>query len=395
MDKYLVSSAPYLRSADHGRNTRTIMRDLMIALAPVILFAIYKNVVNVFIQGVYQSFLQAIYPLITLIVSPIFSVFVEALCLLLMKKDKIHSFDDLKEELKVSFGMFPGLFICLISPVYIKMWVLLTSIAVGVVFGKMVFGGFGQNIFNPALVGRAFMAFAFSYGGTSLISVSAFNDNASSFLNAYELSVYEGNLSAFAGATPLIAYSSLTTLSKATIVSPWGNLWTFFLGMYPGALGETSALACLIGYIYLTYRKVIDYKIPLIYVGLVFIIALLGGLTIHESLYFPLFHILSGGLMFGAIYMATEPVTAPKTNLGRILYAAMLAVLTVLFRCIGSLPEGVATAIVTMNIFGIVINKYCIHMRVDGKIDPNEVPEFVILLLIFVIIFVYDVILMV
>ena len=99
--------------------------------------------------------------------------------------------------------------------------------------------------------------------------------------------------------------------------------------------------------------------------------------------------------MFGAVYMATEPVTSPKTNLGRAMNAMMLGVLTVLFRLVGNNPEGVATAIVTMNIFGLVINRYVVRVRVDGKLDKNEIPGLVIFLSIFVLIFIYNIIMIV
>ena len=98
------------------------------------------------------------------------------------------------------------------------------------------------------------------------------------------------------------------------------------------------------------------------------------------------------GLFFGAVYMATEPVTSPKTDLGRAMNALMIGVLTVLFRLVGNNPEGVATAIVTMNIFGLLINKYCVKMRIDGKLTKDELPPLIIYIVIFLVIFVYDIV---
>ncbi|MBP5343276.1 RnfABCDGE type electron transport complex subunit D [bacterium] len=382
--KYLVTNAPYLRSADHSRSTHTIMRDLLIGLSPVILFSIFKNVILVLINGTYNSVFQAIYPLITLIVGPLTSYLLEMLCIFIMKRKEIAKFSDLLIEVKNGFAFFPGLFIVLISPVYVNMWVLLTSIAVGEVIGKMLFGGFGQNIFNPAIVGRAFMAFSFS----NEIGVSVFDASLNSYLNSFEATTIDS----IAGATPLIRYSTLTEITYDNVVTPFGNLLNFFLGTTPGALGETSVLACLIGCIYLSIRKVIDYKVPLIYVFVVFINTLIAGLIIGQGIWYPVFQIMSGGLMFGAVYMATEPVTSPKTNLGRIMNAMMLGVLTVLFRLVGNNPEGVATAIITMNIFGLIINRYVVRVRVDGKLDKNEIPGLVIFLSIFMLIFVYNII---
>ncbi len=383
MEKYLVTNAPYLRSADNGQTTGIIMRDLFIGLCPVILFSIYQNVIRVFTLHTYSSVLEAIYPLITLIVAPLFSLLVETLCLFIMKRKEIHSFTDLLIEAKNGFGAFPGLFIVLISPVYLKMWVLLLSIAVGVVVGKMLFGGFGQNIFNPAIIGRAFMAFSFS----SLMSKNCFNENVSSYLSTGN-TLYD----ALAGATPLTNYSTLTDIKFSTVVSPFGNMWTYLFGTYPGALGETSVIAILIGFIYLTLRRTIDYKVPLIYIATVFVTTFFAGLKYGGGIWYPTFQILTGGLFFGAVYMATEPVTSPKTDLGRAMNALMLGVLTVLFRLIGNNPEGVATAIVTMNIFGLLINKYCVKMRVDGKLTKNELPQLIIYIVIFLVIFVYDIV---
>ena len=383
MEKYLVTNAPYLRSADNKETTSTIMRDLFIGLSPVMLFSIYQNVIKVFIDHTYSSVLEALYPLITLIVAPIFSLLVETLCLFIMKRKEIHSFSDLLIEAKNGFGAFPGLFIVLISPVYLKLWVLLLSIAVGVVVGKMLFGGFGQNIFNPAIIGRAFMAFTFS----SLMSKNCFNESVSSYL-ATGNTLYD----TLAGATPLTNYAALKDIKFSTVVAPFGNMWTLLLGTYPGALGETSVLAIMIGFIYLSLRRTIDYKVPLIYILTVFVTTFFAGLKYGGGIWYPTFQILSGGLFFGAVYMATEPVTSPKTDLGRAMNALMMGVLTVLFRLVGNNPEGVATAIVTMNIFGLLINKYCVKMRIDGKLTKDELPPLIIYIVIFLVIFVYDIV---
>ena len=374
MEKFLVSKAPYLRSADGNHTTRIIMRDLWIALAPTILFAIYKNVVKVLITNTYVNLYQAFYPLILLIVAPLYSILLEMLCLLIMHKEEIKSFKDLVNLEKTEFGAFPGLFMVLTSPAYTPMWIIIVGISVGEIVGKMLFGGFGQNIFNPALVGRAFLAFTFS----------SYLGNA--YLNPYELGI-----GAYASATPLTGYTKLAIdqITYANVVGRYGTLWNFFLGTVPGALAETSALAILVGGIYLSIRKVIDYRIPLVYIGVVFITTLFIGLKIGQGIWYPTYHILSGGLFLGAFFMATEPVTSPKTPLARIIYAVFLGLLTVLFRLIGNLPEGVATAIVTMNIFGLAINQYCLRLRIEGKMTKRFVLGLVVMSSIAVILFVY------
>ena len=137
------------------------MRDLWIALAPTILFAIYKNVIKVLITNTYVNLYQAFYPLIVLIVAPIYSILLESLCLLIIHKEQIKSFKDLVDIEKTEFGAFPGLFMVLTAPAYTPMWIIIIGITVGEVVGKMLFGGFGQNIFNPAVVGMLFAKVCF------------------------------------------------------------------------------------------------------------------------------------------------------------------------------------------------------------------------------------------
>ena len=378
MEKFLVSKGPYLRSADENkRTTSKIMLDVYIALLPVVLFAIYKNVIKVFISGTYTSVYQALYPLILIIIGPIFSILLELVCLFFIHKEEIDNFKDLINIEKTEFGGLPGLFFVLTCPPYTPLWIVLLGIAVGEVVGKMLFGGFGQNIFNPALVGRAFIAFTFS-----------------SYLGPSYLSPLEASIDAYAGATPLTFYSKLdiANITYDNMVSPYGGLLNFFLGMTPGAMGETSALAILIGGIYLSIKKVIDYRIPLVYIGVVFITTFFIGLKVDGGIWYPTYMILSGGLFFGAFFMATEPVTSPKTALARVIFAAFLGVLTVLFRIIGNMPEGVATAIVTMNIFGLAINQYVIKLRIAGKLEKRFIPGMVVMIVLFITLFTYTIV---
>lgn len=374
MEKFLVSKAPYLRSADEKHKTERIMIDLWIALAPLMLFSIYKNVILVFIKGTYSSVYQALYPLIIMIVAPVLSILLELLCLLIIHKDNIKSFGDLWNIEKTEFGAFPGLFMVLTSPPYTPLWIIILGVAVAEIVGKMLFGGFGQNVFNPALVGRAFIAFSFS-----------------SILGESYLTPYELTIDSYASSTPLTYYSKqlFENITYENIVGNFGGLWKFFLGMVPGSLGETSALFILIGGIYLCVRKVIDYRIPLTYILTVFVVTFFIGLKVGGGIWYPVYQILSGGLFFGAFFMATEPVTSPKTPLARVVYALFLGLLTTLFRLIGGLPEGVATAIVTMNIFGLAINQYFLRLRINNKLTKRFIPGLVIMSACAVILFVY------
>lgn len=377
MEKYLVTKGPYLRRADTSVRTERIMRDLWIALAPTILFAIYKNVIKVFIKGGYQSVGQALYPLIMLIVAPIYSTLLEMLCLWIIHKDEIKSFKDLWNLEKTEFGAFPGLFMVLTAPAYTPMWIIIVGISVGEVVGKMLFGGFGQNIFNPGLVGRAFIAFTFS-----------------SHLGSAYLTPYEMGVEAYASSTPLTFITKLAPaeITYEKVCGTYGGLFNFFLGTVPGSMAETSALAILIGGIYLCVRKVIDYRIPLVYIATVFVTTFFIGLKVDGGLWYPTYQILSGGLFLGAFFMATEPVTSPKTPMARVVYALFLGLLTILFRSIGNLPEGVATAIVTMNIFGLAINQYFLRLRINNKLTKKFIPGLVIMSALAVLLFVYVII---
>ncbi len=143
-----------------------------------------------------------------------------------------------------------------------------------------------------------------------------------------------------------------------------------FLGFTPGALAETSALLCLLAFIFLTIRKTIDWRIPTIYVGSVFVLTyIIGAINGYAgTLNYALFGVLNGGLMFGAVFMATEPVTSPRNPNGVILYSFGLGALTVLFRFASSMPEGVATSILIMNMFTAALERFSAKLRVE----PNK-----------------------
>ncbi len=202
-------------------------------------------------------------------------------------------------------------------------------------FGKLIFGGFGHNIFNPAGVGR--MVIFSSLVGSTVADVTTSATPVSSMANAGWM----------------IKDAAVTE----KFLEQFGGLSNLLLGWYPGAMGETSALLIILVGIYLAYRKVLDWKVPVVYVGSVFIFTMIIALTNGVGLWYPMFHILSGGLMFGAVFMATDPVTNPTTISGRMIYAIGLAVLTVIIRLQSSLPGGVVYAILLMNMVSPLIDK--------------------------------------
>ncbi len=200
------------------------------------------------------------------------------------------------------------------------------GIIFGMVFGKHFYGGFGQNIFNPALLGRAFLVAAFPAAMTSWISP----------------------LDALTTATPLGAWKFS------------GEIWEtgkILMGNCPGCVGETSAVLLMIGGAYLLIRKIIDYRIPLFYIGAVGIISSFFYFFAGKSYGSPVFHLFSGGLMLGAFFMATDPVTLPANFRGRIIFGVGCGFFTMLLRYFSGFPEGVMFSVLIMNALAPLLEK--------------------------------------
>ena len=227
----------------------------------------------------------------------------------------------------------------------------------------MVFGGLGKNPLNPALFGSLFIiVFASSYIG-----------KFGGYMNSYELD-------ALSTATPLSHFSALAHVGTyKDIIGPYGSLLTFFFGNIPGAIGETSSLLCIIAFIYLTVTKTIKWRLPVYYVLTVFIMTLVIGLTNNMGLWYPLFNVLSGGLLFGAVFMTTDPVTSPVSNQGQILGGIILGILTVYIRYLTPYPEGVLISILIFNILTLIIN------RLSIKFNFNKLYKIISLIIVIII----------
>lgn len=373
MARFASGKAPFLRISDQpNQGTGIIMRDFMIGLIPVILFSWYKNGIQVMIDG-NIGFLEMLYPLIFIMLGGLLSTVMEGIVFYIIDPDS-RSFKGILEKLSTSYAMIPGVLLAMILPLYTPIWVLIFGCFMGTVVAKMLFGGFGHNIFNPALIGYLTIA----------VTLTGVINAAGGVFNASEVLV-----DAYAGATPLTLLSRIKELDYDKLVAPYGTLWNFFLGMIPGALAETGVLAILISYAWLVARKVIKWFTPLAYVGTVFVISWFIGIAAGEAgIWFPLYSILSGGLMFGAVFMATEPVTTLKNPLGKLVFALFLGVLTVLFRYVSDLPEGVATSIVFLNIFTLPIDNWTAVLRAQGLKKQTAVKA-VVLILLFVLLVVY------
>jgi len=227
--------------------------------------------------------------------------------------------------------------------------------AIGI--GKMAYGGLGNNPFNPALAGRVFLLVSFP------VHMTSWPVPVESRMNY---------LDALTGATPLsLLKESVQAGSHVDLVMEQlpGNL-SLFAGKMGGSLGEISALALILGFIWMLYKKIITWHIPVSMIATIFLFTGILWLANPETNANPVFHILTGGVMLGAIYMATDLVTSPMTKTGMIIYAVCIGIITVLIRVFGAYPEGVSFAILIMNAFVPLINRY-----VKPKRFGEEVKE--------------------
>ncbi len=349
MKKFSLEKAPYLRSRNEEANSTTrMMYDVVIALIPIAIFGWFVNGLFPYIKGSITSIYLLFKPLINVISGCLFSCIFEGIYFWLFFK--VRNLKEIFNKIIYSYAIIPGLFLSLVLPAYVPVYVIIFGCLMANIVFKMLFGGFGHNIFNPALIGYIFC-------------FAAFSDVINSSL-ADQVKIFSDTLSITAGATPLTHLNSLShsigsyNLSYEQVVQTYGSLYDLLLGFKPGALGETSGILCILGGLYLLLRKVIDWRIPIFYIVTVFILTWIIGLVNGlKGIWFPTYNILTGGLLFGAIFMATEPVTTPKTPNGKIIYSIALGILTVLFRLVSG-PEGVSTAILFMCLFTPIIDKF-------------------------------------
>lgn len=349
--------APFVRD---GIDLKRFMSIVLLALIPPLFFGIYNtgyqslaaagqdlNFISIIFSG-----LLTIMPMI--IVSYTVGFFWEMLFSVIRKHPISEGF------------LVTGLLFPLTLPPTIPLWQVAVGISFGVVIGKEVFGGTGRNIFNPALTARAFLFFAYPAkmsGDRVWIAVS---DSASAAI------------SAVSGATPLAVTALLPSFEtlESMLQSAGFTLTKLFVGNYPGSVGGTSALCCLLGALVLIITGVASYRIILGgIVGLLISSFLLGILSTEPlnawTSINPLYHLFAGGFTFGIVYMATDPVSAPGTNISKWCYGFLIGFLTVLIRVFNpAYPEGVMMAILFMNLFAPLFDFIEIRMHVSKRI-PN------------------------
>ena len=306
MEKLIVSTSPHIRS---GLTTQRIMLDVLIALSPAVIASLV---------------LYGWRALLVLAVTVASAVGSEVLFQLCAKKEQTVT--DLS-------AVVTGVLLALSLPASTTVWQCIVGGAFAIVIVKCFFGGLGNNFANPAVTARVFVLLAFAEVGASVAP------------NFAELE---------SGATPLATMANGGALPE---------IWEMLLGLRGGAIGEGCAVALLLGFGYLVYRRVIRWEVPTVFIVTLFSLSwiLSGDITL------ALYHVLSGGALLAAIFMITDYVSTPITFGGKLVFAFGAALITVLIRFFGSYPEGVSFAILLMNILSPYIEKWTMKKPFGGE----------------------------
>lgn len=320
MKKLLVSPSPHI----HGKeNTRNLMRDVIIALLPAVAVSIYYfgfSAIKLVLVGVISCML------------------VEFLIQKFLLKGKCTICD--------YSAALTGVLLALNLPPNSPWWLMVIGAIVAIGVAKMTFGGLGQNLFNPALVGRVFLLVSFPVLMTDWTAPASF---------------FGASLDAASGATPLAlvkeAVAAGTPVSEIFALNP-SLSYTQLLFARVGSAGEVSAIALLLGFVYLLVRRVIKPHITLSIWATVFVFSGILWLCNPDQFTDPIFNLLTGGMLLGSIFMATDYVTSPMSEKGMIIFGVGIGVITILIREFGAYPEGISFAILIMNATVPLINMY-------------------------------------
>jgi len=293
MNKLKLTVSPHIFA---DKNTRYMMKGVLKALVPAV------------VAGIYFFRVPAVLVIINSITACVLTEYI--ICKIGKKKIKINDHS----------AVVTGLLLALVLPPTIQPWMVFLGGVFAIAVGKELFGGLGHNLFNPALLARAFL-----------------------------MAVFPVALRTWVQPVTLDAVTAATPMGLAKIGLAQAPYTVLFLGNVPGSLGETSALALLLGGGYLFYKKIIDYRVPMAYM---LTLLLFSGIVhfMDPARYMPpLFHFLGGGFLLGALFMATDPVTTPVTQKGRWIFGAGCGLITMIIRSWGGPPEGVMYSILIMN----------------------------------------------
>ncbi|MFD0762768.1 RnfABCDGE type electron transport complex subunit D [Lutibacter aestuarii] len=330
----IISASPHVHS---DRTSKKLMYDVVIALIPAFLVSLYVFGIRAFIVTA---------------VAIISCLLFEYLIQKYLMKTKVTIGD--------GSALLTGILLAFNLPSGLPIWMIVIGSLVAIGIAKLSFGGLGFNIFNPALVGRVFLLVSFPVQMTMWPTAVENNTTIAD---------------AVTGATPLgvIKEGLMFGDTMSTIATKIPSTVELFLGLTGGSIGEMSALALLIGGVYLIVRKVITWHIPITMLVTMAVMTGIFWMVNPEQYANPLIHILSGGALLGAFFMATDLVTSPVTKKGMIVFAIGIAVITVVIRLFGAYPEGVSFAILIMNAFVPLINTYFKPRRFGSKIKSKIV----------------------
>ena len=322
--KLIASSSPHIRS---NEDTRSIMLDVIIALLPAMGWSIYCF---------------GIKALVLTLVSVVSCVFFEWAYRKLMKKSCMVG--DLS-------AVVTGMLLSFVCPVDLPWWVIIIGAFFSIVVVKQLYGGIGCNFLNPALAGRAFLLASYATAMTTWAIPKIRPDVTSA-------------------ATPMAIMKEGTEEAFTTLMSNY-SIGDMFIGKVGGSLGEVSALCLLVGGIYLLIRKVISWQIPVAYIGTVAILTLIAAPAGMDNVQYMLYNVFGGGLMLGAIFMATDYATSPVTKPGQLIFGIGCGLLTCFIRRFGSYPEGVCYSILIMNCTTWLLDKY-IRPTIYGAVKKEK-----------------------
>ena len=352
LDTFLYTPDTVTKNGPHIRDSVDLKRSMIfvvIAMLPAILFGIFnvgyqedptRSILDNFISG-----LIVVGPII------IISYSVGGMCEVIFAIIRKH-------EVNEGF-LVTGMLIPLVMPPTIPLWMVAVATAFGVIIGKEIFGGTGFNIFNPALVARAFVFFAYpaQISGDLVWKVS--------------------KIDGLSTATPLLTASSkqgTEALDLLNGVYSWSDM---FFGFIPGSIGETSTLACILGAVFLLFTRIANWRVM---IGVVIGMILTSLLAMQIAPYSdnpmlslpPVYHFVMGGFAFGLVFMATEPVTAAHTNKGRWIYGLLIGFMVVIIRAINpAYPEGMMLAILFANAFAPLIDYFVLQNNIKNRVSRN------------------------
>ena len=301
------------------QSTTGIMRDLTVCLFAITVFSVayYSATLGA------NAGLRVIILMVTSILSALVT---EAIYFKATKQD-------IKEGITSSYGWVTAMILTLISSINVTPYALAVCTVLAIVFGKLVFGGFGQNIFNPAAFGEAILMNSFAGSNIDLLTTT----------------------------TPTVAMNKFSWLGTSTavgdVISKYNGLGNMFLGLYPSTIGSTCALLLILCFIFLVVREDIDWQTSVFYIGSVFVVTLIIGLVHGTGISYALMNVLAGGVLFGGVFMVTDPVTTPVTLPGKIVYGIGAGCFTVLFRLKSNMSDGVLYSILLMNMLTPAIDK--------------------------------------